>query len=197
MPAATAPCSDSGSAASVMRALTLVGIMPVLGDRDEQEVEEVALILGRLAPGEQQVEVLGEAQPAHQVAAEVAPPHLDPVGIGLTDVAHGLVPVSVFSRHRNRIRSAWPRTRAVDPRHDRRHPAGPRARCAPENGAELWLKLEYRNPTGSMKDRMALAMIEGAERDGLISPGDTSSSTPAEAPALRWRWCAGRRAIGR
>ncbi|MGH3104637.1 MAG: PLP-dependent cysteine synthase family protein [Gaiellaceae bacterium] len=46
-------------------------------------------------------------------------------------------------------------------------------RCAPRNGAELWLKLEYRNPTGSMKDRMALAMIEGAERDGLISPGDT------------------------
>ena len=46
-------------------------------------------------------------------------------------------------------------------------------RCAPPNGAELWLKLEYRNPTGSMKDRMALAMIEGAERDGLISPGDT------------------------
>ena len=45
--------------------------------------------------------------------------------------------------------------------------------CAPANGAELWLKLEYRNPTGSMKDRMALAMIEGAERDGLISAGDT------------------------
>jgi cysteine synthase len=45
--------------------------------------------------------------------------------------------------------------------------------CTPENGAELWLKLEYRNPTGSMKDRMALAMIEGAERDGLISRGDT------------------------
>jgi cysteine synthase A len=46
-------------------------------------------------------------------------------------------------------------------------------RCAPANGAELWLKLEYHNPTGSMKDRMALAMVEGAERDGLISPGDT------------------------
>src|SRR5881296_3340660 len=46
-------------------------------------------------------------------------------------------------------------------------------RCAPANGAELWLKLEYRNPTGSMKDRMALAMIEGAERDALISPGTT------------------------
>jgi cysteine synthase A len=46
-------------------------------------------------------------------------------------------------------------------------------RCVPVNGAELWIKLEYRNPTGSMKDRMALAMIEGAERDGLLSPGDT------------------------
>ena len=46
-------------------------------------------------------------------------------------------------------------------------------RCLPAKGAELWLKLEYRNPTGSMKDRMALAMIEGAERDGLLSPGET------------------------
>ncbi len=46
-------------------------------------------------------------------------------------------------------------------------------RCAPANGAELWVKLEYRNPSGSMKDRMAVAMIEGAERDGLLSRGDT------------------------
>ena len=46
-------------------------------------------------------------------------------------------------------------------------------RLAPENGAELWIKLEYVNPTGSMKDRMALAMIEGAERDGLIGPDTT------------------------
>jgi cysteine synthase A len=46
-------------------------------------------------------------------------------------------------------------------------------RCAPANGAELWLKLEYRNPTGSMKDRMALAMIEGAEREEAIATGDT------------------------
>ncbi|MGZ4319593.1 MAG: PLP-dependent cysteine synthase family protein [Gaiellaceae bacterium] len=45
--------------------------------------------------------------------------------------------------------------------------------CAPPNGAELWLKLENLNPTGSVKDRMALSMIEGAERDGLLSPGDT------------------------
>ena len=46
-------------------------------------------------------------------------------------------------------------------------------RLAPENGAELWVKLEYLNPTGSMKDRMALSMIEGAERDGLIGPETT------------------------
>jgi cysteine synthase A len=44
---------------------------------------------------------------------------------------------------------------------------------APANGAEVWVKLEHLNPTGSMKDRMALAMIEGAERDGLIEPGAT------------------------
>jgi len=46
-------------------------------------------------------------------------------------------------------------------------------RCAPENGAQLWAKLEYRNPSGSMKDRMAVAMIEGAERNGLLHEGDT------------------------
>jgi cysteine synthase len=43
----------------------------------------------------------------------------------------------------------------------------------PENGAEIWVKLEHLNPTGSMNDRMALAMIEGAERDGLVDPGAT------------------------
>jgi cysteine synthase len=47
------------------------------------------------------------------------------------------------------------------------------AKVVPENAAELWVKLEYLNPSGSMKDRMALAMIEGAERDGLLTPGDT------------------------
>ena len=46
-------------------------------------------------------------------------------------------------------------------------------RCAPDNGAQLWVKLEYRNPSGSMKDRMAVAMIEGAERDGSLAAGDT------------------------
>src|SRR3954468_3208901 len=44
---------------------------------------------------------------------------------------------------------------------------------APPNGVEVWVKLEHLNPSGSMKDRMALAMIEGAERDGLLEPGAT------------------------
>ncbi len=39
--------------------------------------------------------------------------------------------------------------------------------------AEVFIKLEYFNPTGSMKDRMALAMIEGAEKRGLLKPGGT------------------------
>jgi cysteine synthase A len=41
----------------------------------------------------------------------------------------------------------------------------------PAGGARVLLKLEYQNPTGSMKDRMALAMVEGAERDGRLKPG--------------------------
>ena len=39
--------------------------------------------------------------------------------------------------------------------------------------ASVYMKLEYFNPTGSYKDRMALAMIEGAERDGLLKKGDS------------------------
>lgn len=39
----------------------------------------------------------------------------------------------------------------------------------PENGARILLKLESENPTGSMKDRMALAMIEAAEADGRLT----------------------------
>jgi cysteine synthase A len=39
--------------------------------------------------------------------------------------------------------------------------------------AEAWVKLESHNPTGSYEDRMGLAMIEGAERCGLLPPGQT------------------------
>jgi cysteine synthase A len=39
--------------------------------------------------------------------------------------------------------------------------------------AEVWVKIESSNPTGSYKDRMALAMIEGGERSGRLPPGQT------------------------
>lgn len=44
-------------------------------------------------------------------------------------------------------------------------------RLAPAGAADVFVKLEYFNPTGSYKDRMALAMIEGAERRGALRPG--------------------------
>jgi len=46
-------------------------------------------------------------------------------------------------------------------------------RLSPSETVRLWAKLEDRNPTGSIKDRPALAMIEAAERDGILSPGCT------------------------
>ncbi|HEY0496670.1 MAG TPA: cysteine synthase [Kutzneria sp.] len=46
-------------------------------------------------------------------------------------------------------------------------------RLSPSETVRLWAKLEDRNPTGSIKDRPALAMIEAAERDGTLSPGCT------------------------
>lgn len=44
-------------------------------------------------------------------------------------------------------------------------------RVVPSNGARISLKLESQNPTGSMKDRIALAMIDAPERDGRLKPG--------------------------
>jgi len=44
-------------------------------------------------------------------------------------------------------------------------------KIVPANGSRILLKLESENPTGSMKDRMALAMIEAAEADGRLKAG--------------------------
>ena len=44
---------------------------------------------------------------------------------------------------------------------------------SPSDGVRLWAKLEDRNPTGSIKDRAALAMIRAAEADGRLRPGAT------------------------
>jgi cysteine synthase A len=47
----------------------------------------------------------------------------------------------------------------------------PLRHIVPKDSARILLKLEYENPTGSMKDRMALAMVEAAEADGRLRPG--------------------------
>jgi len=44
-------------------------------------------------------------------------------------------------------------------------------RLVPSPGADVFVKLEHYNPTGSYKDRMALSMIEGAEASGKLRPG--------------------------
>jgi len=46
-------------------------------------------------------------------------------------------------------------------------------RLVDENSADVYLKLEFMNPGSSVKDRIALAMIEAAEKDGDLKPGDT------------------------
>jgi cysteine synthase A len=46
-------------------------------------------------------------------------------------------------------------------------------KVVPDNGATVFAKLEWENPTGSMKDRMARSVISRAEADGRLRPGDT------------------------
>ena len=44
-------------------------------------------------------------------------------------------------------------------------------KVTPGNGVEIWVKWEGANPTGSMKDRMALSMVQGAIGRGELAPG--------------------------
>ncbi len=46
-------------------------------------------------------------------------------------------------------------------------------KLSPSENVRIWAKLEDRNPTGSIKDRPALAMVEEAEREGRLTPGCT------------------------
>jgi cysteine synthase A len=46
-------------------------------------------------------------------------------------------------------------------------------RLSPEGGATIWGKCEHLNPGGSVKDRICLSMIEAAEAEGRLKPGDT------------------------
>ncbi|GIO69585.1 cysteine synthase A [Paenibacillus sp. JTLBN-2024] len=46
-------------------------------------------------------------------------------------------------------------------------------RLVPEDSAEIYLKLEYQNPGASVKDRIAISIVEEAEKDGTLKPGGT------------------------
>ena len=46
-------------------------------------------------------------------------------------------------------------------------------RVVEDGSADVYVKLEYQNPGSSVKDRIALAMVEAAEKEGKIKPGDT------------------------
>jgi len=61
--------------------------------------------------------------------------------------------------------------------------------------AEVWLKCERANPGGSLKDRIALGMVEAAERSASFTPAAQSSSRPAATRAWAWRWSPPSRAI--
>ncbi len=63
---------------------------------------------------------------------------------------------------------------------------------SPNPGVRLFAKLEGQNPGGSVKDRIAKPMVEDAERDGRLQPGDTILEPSRRAtPASAWPWCAG------
>ena len=61
-------------------------------------------------------------------------------------------------------------------------------RLSPKPGVRIWAKLESRNPTGSVKDRVARALIEDAEEKGAIAPGpDDPRADVGQHRASRWR----------
>jgi cysteine synthase A len=51
-------------------------------------------------------------------------------------------------------------------------------RIVPEGSAEIYVKLEYQNPGSSVKDRIAISMIDEAEKQGLIKPGVSTIVEP-------------------
>ena len=72
-------------------------------------------------------------------------------------------------------------------------------KIVPENAAEVWLKYEAVNPTGSYKDRMAKSVLGNALKRGELSPGDkvieytggsTGSALAFVLAALGLKFCA-------
>ena len=52
---------------------------PMLGERDQAQIEKEALLLGRRAAGREQKDIFGEGRAAHEVAGEIASAHRDPI----------------------------------------------------------------------------------------------------------------------
>ncbi len=64
------------------------------------------------------------------------------------------------------------------------------SRIVEEGMAEIYVKLEYLNPTGSHKDRIAIYMIRDAESKGLIKPGDVVVESSSGNTAISVAWAA-------
>ena len=58
-------------------------------------------------------------------------------------------------------------------------------------GENVFAKAEFLNPGGSIKDRVALAMIEGGERDGRLKPDSIIVEPSSGTRGLGWRWWGG------
>ena len=67
-------------------------------------------------------------------------------------------------------------------------------KVVPHGSARVLAKLEFANPTGSMKDRVAKAMVEAAAADGRLKPGGTVVEYTAGLRAFHLPWFAPRRA---
>jgi cystathionine beta-synthase len=64
----------------------------------------------------------------------------------------------------------------------------PRPSLSPASPGNLVAKVEHMNPGGSVKERIAVSMIDAAERDGLLRPGARSSNPPRATPVSVWPW---------
>ena len=64
----------------------------------------------------------------------------------------------------------------------------PVVKLEPKEDVNLYVKLEYMNPTGSHKDRIALYMIRDAEEKGLLKPGGTVVEASSGNTAISVAW---------